>query len=317
MTVEFQHQPVMVNQVINGLKLRPTGVYVDCTLGGGGHSLAILQAQPDCQLIGIDQDPQALEAAKLELALYADRVTYCHSNFRHLDKILAELSIIQVDGILMDLGVSSAQLDQGQRGFSYQHDAPLDMRMNPKDKQTAYDLVNGLPIDQLRQIIFDYGEERWTHRIVEFINEERQKSPIKTTHQLVSIIKAAIPKKARLEGPHPAARTFQALRIAVNDELGALRETLHKAISYLKPKGRLCVISFHSLEDRIVKHAFRQASGVCSCPPGLPICHCSKQKLIEIITSRPIMADGDEIRINPRARSAKLRVCEGLTKEEV
>lgn len=315
--MEFRHQPVMVNEVIEGLRLKPKGIYVDCTIGGGGHSQAILDFQPDCQIIGIDQDPNALQAAERRLAAYKNRVSYFHSNFLYLDRVLIELGLAEVDGILLDLGVSSAQLDQKERGFSYQHNAKLDMRMDPSNPKTAYDLVNNLSIEQLTEIISKYGEERWAKRIAEFIDIQRKKQPIETTSQLTAVIKAAIPRKARLEGPHPASRTFQALRIAVNDELKVLQEALHKAVDFLKPEGRLCVISFHSLEDRIVKTAFKELSSSCICPPGLPICGCNKQELIKIITRKPLVPDRAEISKNPRARSAKLRVCERLHKEEV
>lgn len=315
--MEFQHQPVMVNEVIEGLRLKAAGLYVDCTIGGGGHSQAILEAQPDCQIIGIDQDPNALRAAEQRLAAYQNKVSYFHSNFRCLDRVLVESGVTEVDGILMDLGVSSAQLDHKERGFSYQHNAKLDMRMDPSNPVTAYDLVNNLSIKQLTKIISSYGEERWAQRIAEFIDIERKQHPIETTSQLVSVIKAAIPKSARFEGPHPASRTFQALRIAVNDELEVLQEALHKAVNLLKSEGRLCVISFHSLEDRIVKTVFKDLSSPCICPPGLPVCGCKRQQVIKVVTRKPLIPSSAEVSKNPRARSAKLRVCERLHKEEV
>lgn len=315
--MEFYHQPVLLTEMIDWLNVQPNGVYLDCTLGGGGHSLAVLSAEPRCRVIGIDQDPMALEAAKARLAPYRSQVFFVHRNFRYLDQVLIELNISQVDGILFDLGVSSPQLDQGERGFSYQHDARLDMRMDPNTTVTAYDLVNGLSKAELAKIIRDYGEERWAERIAEFIVNHRQKQPITTTGDLVRVIKAAIPKKAREEGPHPAKRTFQALRIAVNDELQALEEALSKAIKFLKPQGRLCVITFHSLEDRIVKNTFKKFSDPCTCPPGLPVCVCGKKPLVQILTRKPVLPSRAELEINPRSRSAKLRVCERIAKEDV
>lgn len=310
--MDFVHQPVLLNEVIAGLNLKPNGIYVDCTLGGGGHTQAVLDSQPDVTVIGIDQDPNALAAAQARLAPYGSRVKYVRDNFRNLDLVLASVDHLHVDGILMDIGVSSPQLDQKDRGFSYQHDARLDMRMDPMAQISAHDLVNSLTKQELTRIIRDYGEERWANRIAEFIVEHRREKPIDTTGELVSVIKAAIPKKARLEGPHPAKRTFQALRIAVNDELGALSEAIEKAVNHLKPQGRLCVITFHSLEDRLVKNAFREFENPCICPPGLPICTCGKEPLVKIITRKPIAAGQEELAANPRARSAKLRVCERL-----
>ncbi|HHT36260.1 MAG TPA: 16S rRNA (cytosine(1402)-N(4))-methyltransferase RsmH [Firmicutes bacterium] len=310
--MDFVHQPVLLNEVIAGLNLKPNGIYVDCTLGGGGHTQAVLDSQPDVTVIGIDQDPNALAAAQARLAPYGSRVKYVRDNFRNLDRVLASVDHLHVDGILMDIGVSSPQLDQKDRGFSYQHDARLDMRMDPMAQISAHDLVNSLTKQELTRIIRDYGEERWANRIAEFIVEHRREKPIDTTGELVSVIKAAIPKKARLEGPHPAKRTFQALRIAVNDELGALSEAIEKAVNHLKPQGRLCVITFHSLEDRLVKNAFREFENPCICPPGLPICTCGKEPLVKIITRKPIAAGQEELAANPRARSAKLRVCERL-----
>lgn len=310
--MDFVHQPVLLNEVIAGLNLKPNGIYVDCTLGGGGHTQAVLDSQPDVTVIGIDQDPNALAAAQARLAPYGSRVKYVRDNFRNLDRVLASVDHLHVDGILMDVGVSSPQLDQKDRGFSYQHDARLDMRMDPMAQISAHDLVNSLTKQELTRIIRDYGEERWANRIAEFIVEHRREKPIDTTGELVSVIKAAIPKKARLEGPHPAKRTFQALRIAVNDELGALSEAIEKAVNHLKPQGRLCVITFHSLEDRLVKNAFREFENPCICPPGLPICTCGKEPLVKIITRKPIAAGQEELAANPRARSAKLRVCERL-----
>lgn len=312
----FQHEPVLSKEVIKGLSLKPGGVYVDCTLGGAGHSYAILQAESTCTLIGIDQDPSAIEAATKKLKPYESQVTIIRNNFRNLDRILEKLGIPQVDGILMDIGVSSWQLDSGERGFSYHQDAILDMRMDPNNPVSAYQLVNTLSDVELTRIIGEYGEERWAKRIAEFIIRERAFKPIDTTGDLVAVIKAAIPKKVREDGPHPARRTFQALRIAVNDELNALEDAVKKAVNALKPMGRLCIITFHSLEDRITKNLFRDLSGFeCTCPPGFPICVCDKKSQIKVITRRPIVPSPEELDKNPRSRSAKLRICERLPKE--
>lgn len=315
--MKFKHQPVLVNELINHLNIQSHGIYVDCTLGGGGHSLAILRTNPDIQIIGIDQDPDALVAAKDTLAKYSSQICFVHNNFRNLDEVLTQLGMLKIDGIIMDLGVSSPQLDHKERGFSYRYDARLDMRMNPNDPRTAYDLVNSLSVHKLTEVIKKYGEERWAARIASFIVQKRKQKPITTTQELVSIIKAAIPKKARLNGPHPAKRTFQALRIAVNDELAALREALEKAIKFLRPGGRICVITFHSLEDRIVKNTFRESNRSCTCPPDFPVCVCGQKRMVKIINKKPILADKSEVNANPRARSAKLRVCERLPKEDV
>ncbi|HXK97616.1 MAG TPA: 16S rRNA (cytosine(1402)-N(4))-methyltransferase RsmH [Limnochordia bacterium] len=314
--MEFDHQPVLAKETIQALRLKPRGIYVDCTLGGGGHSLEMLKAQPDCRVIGIDRDPYALEAAKRRLTDFSANVEFVHGNFRNLDQILDTLNTEAVDGIVMDLGVSSPQLDQAERGFSYQQDARLDMRMDPTGQVSAYDLVNNLSKRELARIIKEYGEERWAARIAEFIVIHRQSRPIETTGELVSIIKAAVPKKARSEGAHPAKRTFQALRIAVNDELGALAEALEKAVERLRPGGRLCVITFHSLEDRIVKQYFSKLGSLCSCPPDFPVCSCGKRQMVTVITKKPITASDSELAANPRARSAKLRVCERLPEED-
>lgn len=313
--MEFSHQPVLLNEVIAGINLKTQGIYVDCTLGGAGHSLAMLTTQPDIFLVGIDQDPTAIGVAQQRLARFRDQVKVVQNNFRYLDEILSDLQIDKVDGILLDVGVSSHQLDHGERGFSYQQDAALDMRMNPEQNLNAYTIVNTYPVDRLADIIWKYGEERWSSRIAQFIGESRETEPIKTTGELVTIIKAAIPKKARIDGPHPAKRTFQALRIAVNDELGALEDTLNMAVSALKPQGRLCVISFHSLEDRIVKNAFAKLNNPCTCPPGFPVCACGKQPRVKVITRKPITASVSELNENPRARSAKLRICERIFEE--
>ncbi len=310
--MHFAHEPVLLHESIAALALKPEGVYVDCTLGGAGHSLAILSTEPSIRLIGIDQDPVALERAGHRLQHYKEQVTLVHGNFRNLTEILFDLGIHQVDGILLDIGVSSPQLDEGERGFSYHHDAPLDMRMNPENPVTAEELVNSLPERELARIITDYGEERWASRIARFIVEAREKERIRTTGQLVEIIKNAIPAAARRSGPHPARRTFQALRIAVNNELGALQSVLEQSIPLLKPGGRIVVITVHSLEDRIVKDFFQRCLGHCVCPPGLPVCVCGQQATLKLVNNKPIVPTSAELAKNPRARSAKLRAAERI-----
>lgn len=309
--MDFHHVSVLLNEAVTNLNLRQGGIYVDCTLGGGGHTLEIIKRiQPGGRVIGIDQDINALEAANQRLAQYREGISFVHSNFYRLKEIITELETGEVDGVLFDLGVSSPQLDEGSRGFSYMQDAPLDMRMNTQDLVTAERLVNELPETELFRIIWDYGEERWAKRIAQFIIEHRTVKPIHTTGELVDIIKRAIPAGARKDGPHPAKRTFQALRIAVNDELNRFAEALRDSVDIIKPGGRICVISFHSLEDRITKEVFREMAKSCVCPPELPVCSCNKKKQVKIITGKPILPGKDELEDNPRARSAKLRVAE-------
>jgi len=272
--------------------------------------LLLERAGPEARLIAIDQDPNALAAAKQTLGDKAAQVVFIHSNFLHIERIVTELQCEPVDGILFDLGVSSPQLDAAERGFSYRHDAPLDMRMDPSSPVTAADLLATLTEEELAKILLEYGEERWARRIARFIVEERRRSPIMTTGHLVDVIKAAIPKGARSAGPHPARKTFQALRIAVNRELEVLERALVDAIKLLRPRGRIAVISFHSLEDRIVKQTFARLAAGCTCPPELPVCICGKQAELRILTRKPIVPTEREIADNPRARSAKLRVAE-------
>lgn len=309
--MDFHHVSVLLNEAVTSLNPRQGGTYIDCTLGGGGHTLEIVKrVVPGGRVIGIDQDTNALKAAGERLAEYKENIIFVHSNFYRLKEIISELGIEKVDGIVFDLGVSSHQLDEGSRGFSYMHDAPLDMRMNPGDPLTAEQLVNEFPEDELFRIIRDYGEDRWAKRIAQFIVEHRQINRIHTTGELVEIIKKAIPAGARREGPHPAKRTFQALRIAVNDELNRFASALRDAVDILNPGGRVSVISFHSLEDRIAKEVFRELAKSCICPPELPVCSCSKEKQVKIITGKPILPSEQELEVNPRARSAKLRVAE-------
>lgn len=309
--MDFYHLPVLASEVIQGLKLKSGGVYVDCTLGGGGHSELILKGSgPDGRLVALDQDPEALSAAQKRLASYMSRVTFVRSNFSRLAEVLNDLNIMTVDGVLFDLGTSSYQLDNPARGFSYQHDAPLDMRMDPEREITAATLVNNMTAENLSEVIRKYGEERWASRIAEFICEERKRRPIETTGALVEVIKKAVPAGARREGPHPAKRTFQALRIAVNDELEILKSAVKKAVQVLAPGGRVCVITFHSLEDRIIKDLFRELAAPCTCPRDFPVCVCGGKKELEIITTKPVLPSPEELTVNPRARSAKLRIGE-------
>lgn len=307
----FHHLPVLLEETMTGLKLRSGGIYVDCTAGGGGHSTEILRrTTPNGRLIAIDQDPAAVAAVTNQLASYVGRFTVVRENFAHLARVLEQLGTGSVDGVLMDLGVSSYQLDNPARGFSYMHDAPLDMRMDPAGPVTAAVLVNTLGAGELTEIIRRYGEERWAARIASFVISGRQTGPITTTGQLVELIKAAIPAKARRQGPHPAKRTFQALRIAVNGELELLEGALRAAVDVLAPGGRICVITFHSLEDRTVKEVFRELTGPCRCPRDFPRCVCGAQARLKVITGRPIVPSEEELADNPRSRSAKLRVAE-------
>jgi 16S rRNA (cytosine1402-N4)-methyltransferase len=311
--MEFRHTPVMLEQCIENLNIRPDGIYVDGTIGGAGHSLHICEKlSPQGTLIGIDRDRDALDAAEERLKDCSCRKIFVQSNYSDIKEVLAEAGIPGIDGALLDLGVSSFQLDNAQRGFSYMQDSPLDMRMNQDDRITAYDVVNTYSRDELTRIISEYGEERWAKRIASFIVEERQKGPVESTEALVNIIKAAIPAKARRNGPHPAKRTFQAIRIEVNDELGQLADAVGEFFDVLNPGGRLCIISFHSLEDRIVKEAFNKRANPCTCPPEFPICVCGKVADIKKISGKPIIPDEKELEENPRSRSAKLRVCEKI-----
>lgn len=307
----FQHQTVLGPQAVEALQIKPDGIYVDCTLGGGGHS-ALIAAQlgPQGWLIGIDQDLEAIHHARKRLAPFSARVSVIHGNFREIGTIVKDLGIEQVDGLLYDLGVSSPQLDQAERGFSYQHDAPLDMRMDQTQPFSAFDLVNTYSEEELADIFFRFGEERFSKRIARNIVQQRASAPIRTTGELAKIIKASIPAKARKHGPHPAKRTFQAIRIAVNDELQALSQSLEQGIPLLKKGGRVAVITFHSLEDRICKQFFKQQSAPCTCPPDLPHCVCGKTPVLKVVTKKPVVPDRHEVEQNPRARSAKLRVAE-------
>ena len=313
--MEFHHISVLLNECIDNLNITPDGIYVDGTMGGGGHSLEIAKRLTTGRLFWILQDPNAHEAAGKRLAEYKDRITFVRDNFGNIANILDSLGIEKIDGMLLDIGVSSHQLDEAERGFSYQQDAPLDMRMNPDRPFSAYDVVNGYDEDELDRVIFTYGEERWARRIAQFIVKEREAKPIETTGELVDIIKKAVPKGARKDGPHPAKRTFQAIRIEVNGELEVLQRAIDDVAARLAVGGRLCIITFHSLEDRIVKEAFRKQENPCICPPQFPVCVCGKKPLGRVITRKPILPSKEELEENPRSRSAKLRVLEGVSQD--
>ena len=309
---DFHHISVLLEECLEGLDIKPDGIYVDGTLGGAGHSSQIVKRLTSGRLIGIDRDPIALEASGKRLEPYKDRVTLVHSNFCEMKQVMEDLDIPGVDGILLDLGVSSPQLDDGERGFSYMADAPLDMRMNNQDALTAYEVVNTWPQDELKRILFDYGEERYAPRIASAICRCREEKPIETTLELVDVIRSAMPPQALREKQHPAKRSFQAIRIAVNDELGSVEKAMRDAIPLLNPGGRLAIITFHSLEDRIVKNAMAEAAKGCTCPPNFPVCVCGKKPIVKLISRKPIVATEEELEVNPRSRSAKLRVCEKL-----
>lgn len=310
--MEFKHISVLLEESVKALDIKEDGVYVDGTLGGGGHSYRILAQCPKTALIGIDRDPEAIEAAKKRLNEFSGRVTFVNRNFSEIKDILNELGIEFINGAVLDLGVSSYQLDNAGRGFSYMNNAPLDMRMNRSDDLSAYDVINRYSLDELTRIFFEYGEEKWSRRIADFIAREREKKPIETTFELVDIIKAAIPKKARLDGGHPAKRIFQAVRIEVNGELRILETAIKDFIDVLAPGGRLAVITFHSLEDRIVKQTFAALAKGCTCPKEFPVCVCGKKPQIRLLTRKPIEPGKEEIENNSRSKSAKLRVAEKL-----
>ncbi len=309
--MEFNHTSVLLQETIDGLNIRPDGVYVDGTLGGGGHSYEIVRRLSDRgQLIGIDQDEAAITAAGEKLKGFGDRVIIVRSNYRNTKSILQSLQIEKIDGMILDLGVSSYQLDTEERGFSYRYDAPLDMRMDKRQTLTARDIVNGYGEMELFRVIRDYGEDKFAKNIAKHIVAARQQSPIETTGRLNEIIKAAIPAKMRAEGGHPSKRTYQAIRIECNKELEVLRDSLEELIGLLNSEGRLCIITFHSLEDRIVKSAFKKAENPCTCPPSFPVCVCGKVSQGKVITNKPILPREEELERNPRAKSAKLRIFE-------
>lgn len=307
----FKHTSVLYDACMENLNIEPEGIYVDGTLGGGGHACGICERLGEKgTLIGIDRDKDALSAAEERLKAYPCRKFFIQSNYAEIREVIRQLGIEEINGALLDLGVSSFQLDNEARGFSYMKDAPLDMRMNQEDSFTAAQVVNTYSEQELTDVIRNYGEERWASRISKFIVRKRKDKPLETTGELVEIIKAAIPASARRSGPHPAKRTFQAIRIEVNDELGQLKRAVEEFCDVLADKGRLCVITFHSLEDRIVKEAFNKRANPCTCPKEFPVCVCGKKADIKKITGKPILPEGEEINANPRARSAKLRVIE-------
>ncbi|MDI3310602.1 MAG: 16S rRNA (cytosine(1402)-N(4))-methyltransferase RsmH [Thermoanaerobacterium sp.] len=308
--MDFKHESVLLEETIEYLKIKPDGIYVDGTLGGGGHSHEILRRLNKGRLIAIDRDMDAIKAASTKLKDFKN-VTYIHDNYKNIKDVLKTCGLKSIDGALLDLGVSSYQLDEAQRGFSYMHDAPLDMRMDRESDLTAEYVVNNYSEDEIAKIISDYGEELWAKRIAKFIVEERSKKPIKTTFQLVDIIKKAIPASKRRTGPHPAKRTFQAIRIEVNEELKGLGDAIADFVGVMNPGGRIAIITFHSLEDRIVKNTYKKLEDPCTCPKNLP-CTCGKKPVIKIVTKKPVIPSEDEIKVNPRSRSAKLRVAEKL-----
>ena len=309
--IEFSHLSVLLFECIEALNIRDGYTYVDCTAGGGGHSLEIAKRMgPNSRLICFDRDENAIRAATERLSDYLDRVTFVNDNFSSLGRVIKEYGIDNLGGVLADLGCSSHQFDTPERGFSYMHDAPLDMRMDTSSPLSAYNVVNEYSESELRRIIYDYGEEKFAPRIASAIVKKRETSPIVTTHELTNIIKGAIPAKARIDGPHPAKRTFQAIRIEVNGELDAIKPLIDSAASALVKTGRIAIISFHSLEDRIVKQSYKALSSGCTCPRDFPVCVCGKKPIITEVTKKPILPKDEELERNPRARSAKLRVAE-------
>ena len=309
--MDFKHISVLLDETIDGLDIKPDGIYVDGTLGGGGHSYEILKRlSPKGRMIGIDQDGEALKAAGERLKEFENQITLVRSNYCEIDKVLKELNVEKVDGILLDIGVSSYQLDNLERGFSYKSDAPLDMRMDTRQELTAADVVNTYSENELFKIIKDYGEDKFAKNIAKHIVLARKEKPLETTKELSEVIKRAIPMKVQAKGGHPAKKTFQAIRIEVNQELTVLKESIDKMIDLLKPNGRICIITFHSLEDRIVKTKFRENENPCTCPPNFPVCVCGKKSKGKVITRKPIIPSEDEIEENKRAKSSKLRIFE-------
>lgn len=310
--MEFNHYSVMLGESIRALDIKPDGIYVDCTAGGGGHSYAIADRLTTGRLVAIDRDSDALEAAQARLSAFSPRVTFVHSNFCDATSVLDSLGIEKIDGAIADLGVSSYQLDCAERGFSYMQDAPLDMRMDKGAGLTAYDVVNGYSEEEIKRVLYNYGEEPFAPRIARAIVTAREERPISGTLELVGIIKGALPERVKAKGHHPAKKTFQAIRIEVNDELNVIEPTLRALTGRLNPGGRLAVITFHSLEDRITKRTFASLASGCTCPPDFPVCVCGKKPEVKIITKKPIEPGMKELEENPRSRSAKLRAAEKL-----
>lgn len=314
----FEHKSVLLHETVDSLNIRPDGIYVDGTLGGGGHALEVLKRLgPKGRLIGIDQDADAIKAAAERLESMKEQITIVRNNYRNIQEVLESLGISKADGIYLDLGVSSYQLDTAERGFTYRENAPLDMRMDQRNEKTAADIVNEYGEMELYRMIRDYGEDRFAKNIAKHIVREREKSRIETTDQLVEIIKAAIPAKIRAEGGHPAKRTFQAIRIELNKELEVLNESIDTMIRLLNPGGRLSIITFHSLEDRIVKNRFRTNENPCICPPDFPVCVCGRKSMGKVVTRKPILPNETEIEENKRSKSSKLRVFERNGSEDI
>lgn len=310
--MEFKHFSVMLAETVDLLNVKNGGIYVDGTLGGGGHTLEILKRAENVRVIGIDRDKEALLAAEKRLYGFENQITLVHDNFSNINTILDRLGTDKISGMVLDLGVSSYQIDNGERGFSYMIDASLDMRMNRDDENTAYDVINGYSRDRLAEVFFSYGEEKWSKRIAQFIEKRRAEAPIKTTAELADIVRAAIPKGTREGIAHPEKRVFQAIRIEVNNELNILKNTVSDMIERLNSGGRLAIITFHSLEDRIIKQVFLETAKGCICPPDFPVCVCGKKPQIRLVTKKPILPSQEELEMNSRSKSAKLRVCEKL-----
>ena len=310
--LNFSHRPVMLDECIDNLAIKPDGIYVDGTAGGGGHSFAIASRLTTGRLIAIDQDEAAIAAASARLAPLGERAVVYRSNFRNIAQVCGELGVDGIDGLLLDLGVSSYQLDTPERGFSYQADAPLDMRMDKRNPLSAYEVVNTYPQEELRRILFEYGEERFAPRIAASICRAREEAPIRTTGELVELIKKSMPTAARDGGHHPAKRSFQAIRIEVNAELDVIAPAIRSAVNMLRPGGRIVIITFHSLEDRIVKQTFSELTGGCTCPKNFPVCVCGNRPQLKIITRKPILPTAEELEENRRSHSAKVRVAEKI-----
>ena len=311
--IQFSHKSVLLWECMEGLAIRPNGIYIDGTAGGAGHSSCIAShLKEGGRLIALDQDEVAVQTATARLAAFGERATVVRSNFREVESVCKMLGIEQIDGMLLDLGVSSYQLDTAERGFSYQADAPLDMRMDLRNPLSAYEVVNEYSEEKIKKILFEYGEERFSGRIASAILKAREQAPIRTTGELVRIVKGAIPAAARDGGHHPAKRTFQALRIEVNSELDVIEPAIRSAVSMLREGGRIAIITFHSLEDRIVKQTFADLATGCTCPKNFPVCVCGKKPKVKVVTRKPILPSDEELEENPRSRSAKLRVAEKL-----
>ena len=313
MSIEFSHVPVLLNECIEGLNIDPTGIYVDCTAGGGGHSSEIAKRLTTGKLISLDQDQDAIDVCRERLSVYGERSILVKSNFSMLDQVLKDLNIDRIDGVLMDLGISSYQIDEGERGFSLRFDAELDMRMDRNMPVSAYHVVNEYPQERIKEILYEYGEEKFAPQIARHIVERRAIAPIRTTFELADIVRRSMPEKAiRKEAQHPAKRTFQAIRIEVNHELDVITPAIKAAEAHLNPGGRIAIITFHSLEDRIVKNAFADLAKGCTCPPSFPVCVCGNKPRVSLVNRKPILPGEEELERNSRASCAKLRICEKI-----